>query len=141
VEFTINGQPFSALNGGPHVSFTHAISFVVPCADQAEVDYYWDALLDGGGVPNACGWLADKYGVSWQVTPTRFFELIRDPAKAAPVTRAMLGMTKFDIAALEEAYRSLFLARSLGRASSSSAQPSHQAGACRTARSASLSVA
>jgi predicted 3-demethylubiquinone-9 3-methyltransferase (glyoxalase superfamily) len=141
VQFTINGQPFAALNGGPHVEFTHAISFVVPCADQAEVDYYWDALLDGGGTPNACGWLADKFGVSWQVTPTRFFELIADPAKAAQVTQAMLGMTKFDIAALEEAYRSLFLARSLGRASSNSAQPSHQVGDCRTPRSASLSVA
>jgi predicted 3-demethylubiquinone-9 3-methyltransferase (glyoxalase superfamily) len=112
VEFTVNGQPFAALNGGPHVSFTHAISLVVRCADQAEVDYYWDALLDGGGVPNACGWLADRYGVSWQVTPTRFFELIRDPAKAAQVTQAMLGMTKFDIAALEEASRNLFLSAS-----------------------------
>jgi predicted 3-demethylubiquinone-9 3-methyltransferase (glyoxalase superfamily) len=105
VEFTINGQPFAALNGGPQYTFNPSISFVVPCADQAEIDYYWDALLADGGTPNACGWLTDKYGVSWQVTPTRFFEMIRDEAKAAQVTAAMLGMVKFDIAALEEAYR------------------------------------
>jgi predicted 3-demethylubiquinone-9 3-methyltransferase (glyoxalase superfamily) len=141
VEFTINGRPFSALNGGPEYTFTPAISFVVPCADQAEVDYYWDALLADGGVPNVCGWLNDRFGLSWQVVPTRFFEMIRDGSKAEQVTHAMMTMTKFDIAALEEAYRSLFLARTFGRASSSSAQPAHQVGACRTARSASLSVA
>jgi predicted 3-demethylubiquinone-9 3-methyltransferase (glyoxalase superfamily) len=107
VEFTIDGRPFSALNGGPEYTFTPAISFVVPCADQAEVDYYWDALLAGGGVPNVCGWLNDKFGLSWQVVPTRFFEMIRDGSKAEQVTRAMMTMTKFDIAALEAAYRSL----------------------------------
>ena len=79
---------------------------MVPCADQAEVDYYWDNLLSGGGQPNVCGWLKDKYGLSWQIVPARFFEMIvdPDPQKAARVTRAMLGMTKFDIAALERAY-------------------------------------
>ena len=107
VEFTINGQPFTGLNGGTDFTFTPAISFVVPCADQAEVDYYWDALLAGGGAPNVCGWLTDQYGLSWQVVPTRFFEMMRDPARAAAVTQAMLTMTKFDIAALEEAYRAL----------------------------------
>jgi predicted 3-demethylubiquinone-9 3-methyltransferase (glyoxalase superfamily) len=152
VEFTINGQPFAGLNGGPQFTFTPAISFVVPCADQAEVDYYWDALLADGGVPNACGWLTDKFGVSWQVVPTRFTEMMRDGSKAEQVTRAMLAMSKFDIVALEEAYSALFpalipdswrlfLARTLGRASSSSAQPSHQVGDWRTARSASLRVA
>ena len=107
VEFTIDGRPFSALNGGPEYKFTPAISFVIPCADQAEVDYYWDALLADGGVPNVCGWLADKFGLSWQVVPTRFFEMVRDGSKAEQVTRAMMTMTKFDIAALEAAYRSL----------------------------------
>jgi predicted 3-demethylubiquinone-9 3-methyltransferase (glyoxalase superfamily) len=141
VEFTINGQPFAGLNGGPQFTFTPAISFVIQCADQAEVDYYWEALLAGGGVPNVCGWLADKYGVSWQVVPARFFEMMRDGSKAEQVTRAMLTMTKFDIAALEEAYSRLFLARTRGRASSSSAQDAHQVGDWRTARSASLSVA
>jgi predicted 3-demethylubiquinone-9 3-methyltransferase (glyoxalase superfamily) len=106
VEFTLSGQPFSGLNGGPAHTFNEAISFVIPCADQAEVDYYWDALLAGGGVPNVCGWLRDRYGVSWQVVPTVFFEMLRDGSKAEQVTRAMFTMTKFDIAALEQAYRS-----------------------------------
>jgi predicted 3-demethylubiquinone-9 3-methyltransferase (glyoxalase superfamily) len=105
VEFSLNGQPFTGLNGGPQFTFTPAISFVIPCADQAEVDYYWDALLADGGVPNVCGWLTDQFGVSWQVVPTRFFEMMSDGAKAEQVTRAMFTMTKFDIAALEEAYR------------------------------------
>ena len=106
VEFELNGQQFSALNGGPQYTFTEAISIVVPCADQAEVDYYWDSLLSGGGQEVACGWLADKYGLSWQIVPARFFEMIADPdqQKAAQVTRAMLEMKKFDIAALERAY-------------------------------------
>jgi predicted 3-demethylubiquinone-9 3-methyltransferase (glyoxalase superfamily) len=104
VEFTLSGQPFNALNGGPQYTFNPSISFVIRCADQAEVDHYWDALLADGGQPNACGWLTDKYGLSWQVVPTRFFEMIRDGSKAAQVTAAMLSMIKFDIAALEAAY-------------------------------------
>ena len=106
VEFELNGQQFSALNGGPQYTFTEAISIVVPCADQAEVDYYWDSLLSGGGQEVACGWLTDKYGLSWQIVPARFFEMIADPEsqKAAQVTRAMFEMKKFDIAALEKAY-------------------------------------
>jgi len=105
-EFELNGQRFSALNGGPQYSFSAAISIVVPCADQAEVDYYWDSLLSGGGQEVACGWLTDKYGLSWQIVPARFFEMIADPdqQKAARVTRAMFEMKKFDIAALETAY-------------------------------------
>ena len=105
VEFELNGQKFSALNGGPEFTFTEAVSIVVPCADQAEVDYYWNSLSEGGQ-ENVCGWLKDKYGLSWQIVPVRFFELIADPdtEKTARVTRAMFGMTKFDIAALERAY-------------------------------------
>lgn len=105
VEFELNGQKFSALNGGPQHTFNEAVSIVVPCADQAEVDYYWNSLGDSGQ-EIACGWLKDKYGLCWQIVPTRFFEMIADPdsQKAARATQAMLGMTKFDVAALEKAY-------------------------------------
>jgi predicted 3-demethylubiquinone-9 3-methyltransferase (glyoxalase superfamily) len=105
VEFELNGQRFAALNGGPQYTFNPAVSFVVECADQAEVDYYWDRLAEGGQEV-ACGWVTDKYGLSWQVVPTVFFEMINDPdeEKAARVTAAMLTMTKFDVAALERAY-------------------------------------
>ncbi len=105
VEFELNGQKFSALNGGPQFTFNEAVSIVVPCEDQAEVDYYWSSL-GNGGQEIACGWLKDKYGLCWQIVPARFFEMIADPdpQKAAAVTQVMLGMTKFDIAALEKAY-------------------------------------
>jgi predicted 3-demethylubiquinone-9 3-methyltransferase (glyoxalase superfamily) len=105
VEFELNGQKFSALNGGPQFTFNESVSFVVPCADQAEVDYYWDRLSDGGQ-ENVCGWLKDRYGLSWQIVPTVFFEMVSDPdpAKVAQVTKAMFTMTKFDIAALQKAY-------------------------------------
>jgi predicted 3-demethylubiquinone-9 3-methyltransferase (glyoxalase superfamily) len=105
VEFELNGQKFSALNGGPHYTFSPAVSIVVECADQAEVDYYWDLLAEGGQEV-ACGWVTDRYGLSWQVVPTVFLEMIGDPdtEKAARVTAAMLTMTKFDVAALERAY-------------------------------------
>jgi predicted 3-demethylubiquinone-9 3-methyltransferase (glyoxalase superfamily) len=105
VEFELNGQRFLALNGGPMYQPTPAVSLVVECADQAEVDYYWDRFTDGGtGV--ACGWVTDKYGFSWQIVPTRFLEMMGDPdpAKVARVTAAMLTMTKLDIQALEAAY-------------------------------------
>ncbi|MEU6079555.1 VOC family protein [Streptomyces sp. NPDC047108] len=105
VEFELNGQKFIALNGGPQFTFNEAVSFQIPCADQSEVDYYWDRLTEGGeGV--ACGWLKDKFGVSWQVVPTRLIELIgdEDQEKARRTTEAMYGMKKFDIAALEKAY-------------------------------------
>jgi predicted 3-demethylubiquinone-9 3-methyltransferase (glyoxalase superfamily) len=104
VEFELNGQKFSALNGGPQHTFNEAISIVVPCADQAEVDYYWDSLLAGGGQEIVCGWLKDKYGLCWQIVPARFFEMVADSGKAARVMQAMFGMTKFDIAALEQAH-------------------------------------
>ena len=105
VEFELNGQKFSGLNGGPQLTFNEAASIVVTCADQAEVDYYWDRLSDGGQ-ENVCGWLTDRYGLSWQIVPAVFFDMIADPdsARAARVTQAMLGMTKFDVAALERAY-------------------------------------
>ena len=105
VEFELNGQKFSGLNGGPQFSFTEAVSIVVPCADQDEVDYYWDRLSDDGQ-EIACGWLKDKYGLCWQIVPAVFFDMISDPdsAKVARVTQAMFTMTKFDIAALQKAY-------------------------------------
>ena len=105
VEFELNGQKFLALNGGPRVQFNDAVSVVVECADQAEVDYYWDRLTEGGQEV-ACGWLTDKYGLSWQVVPTVFLDMVTgaDQVKAARVQAAMLSMKKLDIAALERAY-------------------------------------
>jgi predicted 3-demethylubiquinone-9 3-methyltransferase (glyoxalase superfamily) len=105
VEFELNGQKFSALNGGPQFTFNEAVSIVVPCADQAEVDYYSDRLSDGGQ-EIACGWLKDRYGLCWQIVPAVFFEMVADPdsGKVNRVMQAMMGMTKFDIAGLEKAY-------------------------------------
>jgi predicted 3-demethylubiquinone-9 3-methyltransferase (glyoxalase superfamily) len=105
VEFELNGQKFSGLNGGPQFTFNESVSIVVPCADQAEVDYYWDRLSDGGQ-ELACGWLKDKYGLCWQIVPDVFFEMIADPdpVKVSRVTQAMFAMTKFDIGVLRQAY-------------------------------------
>ncbi|MDL5199456.1 VOC family protein [Streptomyces sp. ALI-76-A] len=105
VDFTANGQKFVALNGGPQFRFTEAVSFQISCADQDEVDHYWTRLTEGGGEPGPCGWLKDKYGVSWQVVPDRLIELISDPdeEKAGRAVKAMLTMGKIDIAAVEEA--------------------------------------
>lgn len=105
VEFTLFGQPFTAISAGPLDPFNHAISFVVTCEDQAEVDRYWEALLDGGSAEQ-CGWLRDRFGVSWQVVPAALAEMMADPdpEKARRVGDAMLGMVKLDIAALERAY-------------------------------------
>jgi len=105
VEFELNGQKFVALNGGPQFTFNESISFQIPCADQDEVDYYWSRLSDGGQEV-ACGWLKDKYGVSWQVVPTVVIDLISDPdeEKAARASKAMFSMTKLDIAAIQQAY-------------------------------------
>jgi predicted 3-demethylubiquinone-9 3-methyltransferase (glyoxalase superfamily) len=106
VAFELEGQPFTALNGGPQFKFTAAISFQISCESQAEVDHYWDKLSEGGD-PNAqqCAWLKDKFGVSWQVVPTALPRLLSDPdrAKAGRVMNAMLKMKKIDIAALENA--------------------------------------
>jgi len=107
VEFELDGQKFTALNGGPQFRFTEAISLQVRCETQAEVDHYWDRLSEGGD-PNAqqCGWLKDKYGLSWQVVPTVLFDMMSDPdaAKAMRASEAMFGMKKFDIAALRKAH-------------------------------------
>jgi len=105
VEFTLRGQPFVGLNGGPDFHFNEAISFVIDCQDQAEVDHYWDALTAGGGEPGPCGWLKDRFGVSWQVVPRRLNELIQSPDAAAAerAMQAMLSMSKIDVAELERA--------------------------------------
>jgi predicted 3-demethylubiquinone-9 3-methyltransferase (glyoxalase superfamily) len=106
VEFTANGQRFVALNGGPEFTFNEAVSFQILCADQKEVDFYWSRLTEDGGTPGPCGWLKDKYGLSWQVVPTRLMEMIGDPdpQKASRATGAMMSMGKLDIAELERAY-------------------------------------
>ena len=105
VEFTMNGNDFQAINAGPEFSFTEALSLSIDCNDQAEVDYFWQKL-GAGGEYGPCGWLKDKYGLSWQVTPRRLSELIRDPnkAKANAVMNAMLQMGKIDVAELEAAF-------------------------------------
>lgn len=104
VEFTLFGQPFMAFSSGPLDEFNHAISFTINCDNQEEVDRYWDALCDGG-TPEQCGWVRDRYGVAWQVTPTVLGKLMADPdrEKAKRVGEAMLEMEKLDIAALEAA--------------------------------------
>ncbi|MFR0354783.1 VOC family protein [Streptomyces sediminimaris] len=106
VEFTVNGHRFVALNGGPQFKFTEAISFQMFCENQEEIDYYWAKLTEGGGEPGPCGWLKDRYGVSWQVIPESLDGMISDPdpAKSARAMQAMLSMGKLDIAALEKAY-------------------------------------
>jgi predicted 3-demethylubiquinone-9 3-methyltransferase (glyoxalase superfamily) len=106
VEFTLSGQRFMGLNGGPEFRFNEATSFVIDCADQAEVDHYWDALTAGGGEPGPCGWLKDRFGVSWQVVPRRLTELTTssDAAGAERAMQAMLRMSKIDVAELERAF-------------------------------------
>jgi predicted 3-demethylubiquinone-9 3-methyltransferase (glyoxalase superfamily) len=105
VDFELDGQRISALNGGPMFNFTEAVSFMIDCADQAEVDRYWDALVADGGNPSQCGWLKDRFGLSWQVVPTRLHELLGDPDKgrAQRAMGAMLKMVKLDIAKMEAA--------------------------------------
>ncbi len=107
VDFTLDGTKFVGLNGGSDFQFNEAISFVIDCKDQAEVDRYWDALIKGGGEPSVCGWLKDKFGLSWQVTPRRLLEMTEsdDRPAAERAMKAMLEMTKIDIAKLEEAYK------------------------------------
>ena len=107
VDFTLFGQRFQAMSAGPHHEFNDAISMVVSCDDQSELDRYWDALLKGGGKPQACGWIIDRFGLRWQIVPAVFEEMMRDKdtARSKRVTDAMLKMVKLDIAALEKAYR------------------------------------
>lgn len=104
IEFELFCQKFLALNGGPEFKFTEAISFIVNCDDQAEIDYYWDKLT-ADGEPSQCGWLKDKYGVSWQITPANMNELLADPdqEKVKRAMETMLSMNKLDIAQLEQA--------------------------------------
>ena len=104
VSFELDGRPFMALNGGPAFHFTPAVSFVVNCETQVQVDFYWDRLVDGGE-PSQCGWLTDRFGVSWQIVPDRLGELMSDPdpERSHRVMQAMLKMVKLDIAQLEAA--------------------------------------
>ena len=108
VNFTLFGQRFQAMSAGPHHEFNDAVSFVVMCEDQAELDRYWNALLAGGGKPQACGWLIDRFGVRWQIVPTILEEVMggKDAARSKRVTDALLKMVKLDIATLQKAYRS-----------------------------------
>jgi predicted 3-demethylubiquinone-9 3-methyltransferase (glyoxalase superfamily) len=106
VEFTLFGQPFMAISAGPLDAFNHSISFMVNCDNQKEIDRYWTALLEDGGSSEPCGWVRDRYGVSWQVTATELREMLADPdrERAKRATDAMMSMTKIDIAALRAAY-------------------------------------
>lgn len=106
VRFSIMGQEFIALNGGPQFTFSEAISFEIPCRDQAEIDHYWNTLIEDGGTPSMCGWLKDKFGVSWQVSSPEVGEILSgpDPDGARRATEAMLEMTKLDLAKMRAAY-------------------------------------
>jgi predicted 3-demethylubiquinone-9 3-methyltransferase (glyoxalase superfamily) len=103
--FELFGQRFIAFDGGPHYRLTPAFSIVVDCEDQQEIDRYWNALLTDGGEPSRCGWLKDRFGVSWQIVPKKLSELLHDldPKKASRVMQAMLAMQKIDLAGLENA--------------------------------------
>jgi predicted 3-demethylubiquinone-9 3-methyltransferase (glyoxalase superfamily) len=107
IDFTLMGQRFQAMSAGPHHDFNDAISLVVQCADQGEIDRYWDALLADGGQPQACGWLIDRFGVRWQVVPAQFDDMLSqlDDAAAKRVTDALLQMVKIEIGTLERAAR------------------------------------
>ncbi len=105
-EFVVGGQSFKGYNGGPYFSFSEGFSLFVDCEDQREVDEYWDKLVAAGAKPSQCGWITDPFGLTWQIVPRRFMELIndRDPTKVKAVMDAMLTMVKLDVAALEKAY-------------------------------------
>ncbi|XP_024357669.1 uncharacterized protein [Physcomitrium patens] len=105
VKFTLAGRPFLGLNGGPTFKFTEAVSFTIDCDDQAEIDHLWDALIEGGGSPSDCGWLKDRYGLSWQIVPKVLPELMSnsDSEKVARVFQTMMTMQKLDIEKLKAA--------------------------------------
>ena len=103
--FELDGQPFTALNGGPNFRFTEAISFVIHCDNQQEIDYYWERLREGTNEPGQCGWLKDKYGLSWQVVPRELPQLLTgDPDRSRRVMQALMAMTKLDLPELKRAY-------------------------------------
>ncbi|MFC3713136.1 VOC family protein [Sphingoaurantiacus capsulatus] len=106
VEFTLDGQSFTAMSAGPLDPFNHAISFTINCADQAEIDHYWDGFLSAGGTTEQCGWLKDKFGVCWQVVPVALNDMMASPDRAAAkrAADAMLKMVKLDLAALQAAF-------------------------------------
>ena len=105
-EFVVGGQAFMGYNGGPYFTFSEGFSLYVDCEDQAEVDEYWDKLVEAGATPTACGWIKDPFGISWQIVPRRFMERIRDrnPGKVKAVMEALMTMVKLDVAALERAF-------------------------------------
>jgi len=103
VEFELDGQPYVGLNGGPEFTFSEAISFQIMCEDQEEIDHYWDAFVGDGGEEQPCGWVKDKYGLSWQVVPTDLSRWGSDPVKSPEVMQAVAGMKKLDLAALRRA--------------------------------------
>jgi predicted 3-demethylubiquinone-9 3-methyltransferase (glyoxalase superfamily) len=105
VDFVLFGQPFTAMSAGPLDPFNHAVSFVVHCEDQAEIDRYWNGLLAGGGTPEQCGWLRDRFGLSWQIVPAALEQMMSDPdpVRAKRASDAMLKMVKIDIAGLKAA--------------------------------------
>jgi len=103
VMFEIDGKKFMCLNGGPHFKFNESVSFVVNCDTQDEIDYYWNTLTANGGVESQCGWLKDKFGLSWQIVPAILPKLMSDPSKAQNVMQAFMKMKKFDIKTLENA--------------------------------------
>ena len=103
VNFELNGEPFMGLNGGDAFTFNEAVSFVIPCKDQEEIDYYWYKLIAGGGKESMCGWCKDKFGLSWQVIPTILGELMSNPENGQRVVQAFMKMRKFDIEALQNA--------------------------------------
>ena len=107
VDFTLLGQRLQAISAGPHHDFNDAISMVVQCEDQAEIDRYWNALLAGGGKEQACGWLIDRFGLRWQIVPALLDDMMhdKDPARSKRVTDTLLTMVKIDIAALQKAYK------------------------------------
>ncbi len=104
VMFELDGQEFVALNGGPQFKFTEAISFSIDCETQEEIDYYWEKLTSGGGEEVQCGWLADKYGLSWQVVPANLSKWAKDPAGFGRVMQALMPMKKLDMATLQQAF-------------------------------------
>ena len=105
-EFVVGGQSFMGYNGGPHFKFSEGVSLFVNCEDQAEVDAYWNKLVSAGATPSRCGWITDQFGLTWQIVPKRFIELIGDknPKKVQAVIDAMMKMVKLDVAVLERAH-------------------------------------